>query len=46
MYGKTEMTDQKNYAIKVILDQATKEGRTWQYIDVRVPSNPVAKAAA
>jgi cell division protein FtsQ len=43
MYGKAEMQKQKNYAIKVILDQGANEGRSWQYIDVRVPSNPAAK---
>ncbi len=46
MYGKAEMNKQKNYAIKVIKTEATNEGKVWQYIDVRVPSNPVAKAAA
>ena len=46
MYGKSEMSKQKNYAIKVILKEAANEGRVWQYIDVRVPSNPAAKAAA
>jgi len=46
MYGKAEMSKQKNYAIKVIRTEATNEGKVWQYIDVRVPSNPVAKAAA
>jgi cell division protein FtsQ len=46
MYGKSEMQKQKNYAIKVILKEAVNEGRVWQYIDVRVPSNPAAKAAA
>jgi cell division protein FtsQ len=44
MYGKAEMAKQKNYAIKVILKEAANESKTWQYIDVRVPSNPVAKA--
>jgi len=44
MYGKSEMTAQKNYAIKVILTEAANEGKNWQYIDVRVPSNPAAKA--
>ncbi len=44
MYGKAEMTKQKNYAIKVILTEAANEGKSWQYIDVRVPSNPAAKA--
>lgn len=46
MYGKAEMVKQKNYAIKVIGTEADNESRVWQYIDVRVPSNPVAKAAA
>ncbi len=46
MYGKADMNKQKNYAIKVIKTEATNEGKVWQYIDVRVPSNPVAKAAA
>lgn len=46
MYGKAEMTKQKNYAIKVILTEGVNEGKAWQYVDVRVPSNPVAKAAA
>jgi cell division protein FtsQ len=46
MYGKAEMTKQKNYALKVIQTEATNEGKIWQYIDVRVPSNPVAKAIA
>lgn len=45
MYGKSEMIRQKNYAIKVILKEAANEGKSWQYIDVRVPSNPAAKAA-
>lgn len=44
MYGKAEMIKQKNYAIKVILTEAANEGKNWQYIDVRVPSNPAAKA--
>lgn len=46
MYGKSEMNRQKNYAIKVITTEAGKESKVWQYIDVRAPSNPVAKAAA
>lgn len=45
MYGKAEMAKQKNYAIKVIMTEAVNEGKKWQYIDVRVPSNPAAKAA-
>lgn len=45
MYGKAEMNRQKNYAIKVIKTEGVNEEKTWQYIDVRVPSNPVAKAA-
>lgn len=44
MYGKAEMAQQKNYAIKVILTEAANEGKMWQYIDVRVPANPAAKA--
>lgn len=44
MYGKAEMHKQKNYAIKVILTEAVNEGKVWQYIDVRVPANPAAKA--
>jgi cell division protein FtsQ len=46
MYGKAEMNKQKNYAIKVIQTEGVNEEKAWQYIDVRVPSNPVAKAAA
>lgn len=46
LYGKAELTDQKNYAIDVILNEARKEGREWKYIDVRVPSNPAAMPAA
>ena len=46
LYGKAELTDQKNYAIDVILEEARKEGKQWKYIDVRVPSNPAAMPAA
>lgn len=46
LYGKAEMNRQKNYAIQVIQTEGANEDKKWQYIDVRVPSNPVAKAAA
>lgn len=46
MYGKAELTEQKNYAIDVILEEARKEGKEWKYIDVRVPSNPAAMPVA
>ncbi len=46
MYGKAELTQQKNYAIDVILEEARKEGKQWKYIDVRVPSNPAAMPTA
>ncbi len=45
LYGKAELTEQKNYAIDVIIEEARKEQGSWQYIDVRVPSNPAAMPA-
>lgn len=42
LYGKVELPDAKNYAIKVIIAQAESRGQKLKYIDVRVPSNPAA----
>lgn len=42
LYGKNELPKQKNYAIEVIMEEGRKEGKSWKYIDVRVPSNPAA----
>lgn len=42
LYGKVELPDEKNYAIKAIVAQAESRGQRLKYIDVRVPSNPAA----
>lgn len=42
LYGKVELPDEKNYAIKVIVAQSESRGQKLKYIDVRVPSNPAA----
>lgn len=42
LYGKVELPEEKNYAIKTIVSQAESRGQKLKYIDVRVPSTPAA----